>query len=136
MSLVDAPSEPGPELDHLAHTVIGAAIEVHRCLGPGMPEAVYEEALCLELTLRGTQVARQVPVNVTYKLRSVGRVRLDVVVASKLIVELKAVEAVLPLHEAQLLSYLKAAKLRLGLLLNFNVPKLRDGIKRCINTPR
>ena len=127
--------EPSTELDELAYAVIGAAIEVDRLLGPGFLESVYEEALCVELTLRGIRFARQLPIGVQYKGRKVGEARLDLVVDDSLVVELKAVEGVAPIHVAQILSYLKATRLRLGLLISFNVTTLRRGIKRVIYTP-
>ena len=124
--------EPGSELDRLAHLVIGAAIEVHRCLGPGFLEAVYEEALCIELERRQIRLGRQVVIAVNYKGYPVGESKLDVLIDERLIVELKAVESILPVHAAQLMSYLKATGLNLGLLINFNVPYLKSGIKRVI----
>ncbi|WP_394837464.1 GxxExxY protein [Pendulispora rubella] len=114
---------------------IGAALEVHRLLGPGFLESVYEEALCFELSLRGVPFARQVPVGVAYKGKTVGEARLDLLVGECLIVELKAVEAIAPIHVAQVISYLKACRLAVGLLISFNVPVLRRGIKRVIHTP-
>ena len=127
--------EPSTELDDLAYAVIGAAIEVHRLLGPGFLESVYEEALCVELTIRGIPFARQLPIGVQYKGQKVGEARLDLVLDNSLVVELKAVERIAPIHVAQILSYLKATRLRLGLLISFNVAKLRLGIKRVIYTP-
>jgi GxxExxY protein len=127
--------EPSAELDELAYAVIGAAIEVHRLLGPGFLESVYEEALCVELTLRGIPFARQLPIGVQYKGQKVGEARLDLLVDDNLVVELKAVEDIAPLHVAQILSYLKATRLRLGLLISFSVTTLRRGIKRVIYTP-
>jgi GxxExxY protein len=127
--------EPSEELDELAFRVIGAAIEVHRLLGPGFLEAVYEEALCIELELRGVAFARQVPIGLEYKGRTVGEARLDLLVNECLVVELKAIEQIAPIHVAQTLSYLKATRVRLGLLVNFNVTTLRRGIKRIIHTP-
>jgi len=127
-----APPEPTREEDELAHVVIGAAIEVHRQLGPGFLESVYEEALCVELALRGIPFEKQVPIRICYKGQPVGAERLDLLVSGKLIVELKAVDAIIGIHTAQLLSYLRAAKLRLGLLINFNVPLLKQGIHRVI----
>ncbi len=124
--------EPSPEVDGLAHEVIGAAIEVHRLLGPGYLESVYEEALCVQLRLRGIPFARQSPVAVDYKGETVGESRLDLVVGNCLIVELKAVDALAPIHSAQLISYLKATGQKLGLLINFNVPALKNGIKRML----
>jgi GxxExxY protein len=119
-------------LDDLAHAVIGAAIEVHRCLGPGYLESVYEEALALELQSRDIPFEKQRPVSVNYKGHPVGEGRLDFLVGGALIVELKAVDALAPIHKAQVLSYLRTTGLHLGLLLNFNVAVLRDGIQRVI----
>ena len=124
--------EPSKELDELVNSVIGAAIEVHRHLGPGYLESVYEEALGVELAERHIPCRRQHPISVTYKGKSVGEGKLDLLVADKLVVELKAVEALLPVHKAQVISYLKATKLHLGVLINFNVTVLRDGIQRII----
>lgn len=126
--------EPGKELDQLAYAVIGAAIEVHKVLGPGFLESIYEEALCLELGLRQIPFESQVPVGVTYKGQTIGKNRLDLVVGNSLIVELKAVEGLEAIHSAQLLSYLKAMGLQLGLLINFNVIILRNGIKRIVRS--
>ena len=115
----------------VTETIIGAAIEVHRHLGPGMLELVYEECLCHELSLKGLAYQRQVKVPVTYKaIRLDGAYRLDVIVENLVIVELKCVEAVLPVHEAQLLTYLRLTGKRAGLLINFDVPVLKDGITR------
>ena len=124
--------EPDAELDRLAQEVIGAAIEVHRVLGPGFLESVCEEALCVELALRGIAFAKQSPVAVVYKGHPIGEGRLDLLVAGKLVVELKTVDALAPIHAAQLISYLKATGRCLGLLINFNVPVLKDGIKRIV----
>ena len=124
--------EPDQELDGLAHEVIGAAIEVHRQLGPGLLESVYEEALCIELTLRGIPFVRQSTFAVSYKGRPVGETRLDLFVGGSLIVELKAIEALAPIHSAQVISYLRITGHRLGLVINFNVSLLRDGIKRIV----
>lgn len=122
----------GPR-DPLTEKVIGAAIEVHRHLGPGLLESAYEECLCWELTTLGLHVKRQVPLSITYKEVSLDcGYRLDVVVADSLILELKTVEKLLPIHEAQLLTYLKLSGIKKGLLLNFYVPVLRDGIKRMV----
>jgi GxxExxY protein len=122
----------GDELDILARLTIGAAIEVHRTLGPGFLESVYEEALGIELGLRNIPFARQVPISVPYKGRVVGESRLDILVADVLVVELKAVDALAPIHSAQLISYLKATGHKLGLLINFNVPILKEDIKRLV----
>ena len=126
--------EPGKELDGLARRVIGAAIEVHRVLGPGYLESVYEEALVIELGYRGIRSDRQVPVSVVYRDHPVGVARLDILVADSLVIELEAVNALLPIHHAQVISYLKATGVTLGLFINFNSRVLRDNIKRIIFT--
>jgi len=128
--------EPEPKLDALAHAVIGRAIEVHRILGPGLLESIYEEALCVELSSAGVPFERQVPLKVHYKQRSIGIVKLDLLVDRQLVVELKTVERLAPVHMAQLLSYLAFTRLSLGLLINFNVIELRQGIKRAVRAPR
>ena len=125
-------AEPDAETDRLAQEVIGAAIEVHRALGPGFLESVYEQAMSIELGLLGISFERQVPVAVTYKGHSIGESRLDLLVDGKLIVELKAVDQFAPVHTAQVMSYLKATGHRLGLLVNFNVVRLKDGVKRVV----
>ena len=124
--------EPDKKTDELAKAVIGAAIEVHRVLGPGYLESVYDEAMAVELNLRGVAFERQKGMSVDYKGHAVGEGRLDLVVDGCLIVELKAVETLAPIHTAQVISYLKATQLPLGLLINFNVPLLKDGIRRII----
>jgi GxxExxY protein len=127
--------EPDAFLDGLAKTVIGAAIEVHRELGPGYLESVYEQALAVEFGIRGITFVRQPAVGVTYKGEPVGNDRLDFLVAERLVVELKAVEQLAPIHTAQVISYLKATNLTLGLLINFNVRILsQGGIKRVIRS--
>lgn len=125
-------NEPAANVDELAHAVIGAAIEVHRHLGPGYVEAVYEEALAVEMRLRGVPFARQPPVRVVYKGCDVGEGRLDYLVGQVLVVELKAVEALTAVHKARVISYLKATGNHLGLLINFNVALLREGIQRVV----
>ncbi|MEM6329548.1 MAG: GxxExxY protein [Planctomycetota bacterium] len=128
-------NEPCRKLDRLAHDVIGAAIEVHRVLGAGFLEKVYEEALAIEFALRGIPHGRQAPVALRYKGRPVGEARLDLLVDEVLIVELKAVDSLHPIHTAQVLNYLKATGLQLGILVNFNVEVLKDGgIKRVVLT--
>jgi GxxExxY protein len=113
--------------------VIGAAIEVHRVLGPGLLESAYEECLCHELSLRGIAFERQLALPVNYKgVKLDCGYRLDIVLPSKLIFELKAMEQLAPVHDAQLLTYLKLSGIHTGLLLNFNVPLLRDGIRRLV----
>lgn len=128
----DGRHEPAVEVDELARRVIGAAIEVHRTLGPGYLESVYEEALGVELRLRGIPFARQHPVRVAYKDHTVGEGRLDFLVGQALVVEVKAVESLSQVHKAQVLSYLKATGRHLGLLINFNVSLLRDGVQRVV----
>jgi GxxExxY protein len=122
---------PGAD-EEIAHRVIGAAIEVHRVLGPGFLEGVYQRALHHELIRSGLQVEREKELLVRYKDIEIAGQRLDLLVGRRVIVELKAVESLCSLHEAQLLSYLKATNLRLGLLINFNVHILRDGLKRLV----
>jgi GxxExxY protein len=118
----------------LSHGIIGAAIEVHRLLGPGLLESVYEAALCRELSLRNMLFERQVPLPVKYKGEILDcAVKMDLVVERSVIVEVKAVEKVIPIHRAQLLTYLRLQRLWLGLLINFHVEVLRDGIRRVLN---
>ena len=120
--------------DELSNLIIGAAIEVHRILGPGLLESAYEQCLCHELTLKDISFERQKPLPVTYKGISLDcGYKLDILVEKLVIVELKTVEHIVPIHEAQLLTYLKLSDLWLGLLVNFNVPVLRDGIRRIVN---
>ncbi len=125
-------TEPDKEIDELARRTLAAAVEVHKHLGPGYLESVYEEALAVELTLLNIPFIRQIPVSVQYKDQLVGQGRLDFLVNDELVVELKAVDALLPIHKAQVLSYLKATRHRLGLLINFNVPVLMRGVQRII----
>ena len=122
-------------MDALTQAVIGAAIEVHKALGPGLLESLYESALCRELTLQGIPFERQVSLPVRYKGEPLeGNLRLDLVVANTLILELKAAERILPIHEAQLLSYLKLSGLHVGLLINFHAIRIKDGLKRLIRS--
>ena len=117
-------------IEDFANRVIGAAIEMHRNLGPGFLESVYEEATAVEPRLRSIPFTRQTVYSVDYKGHAVGASRLDLLVGDCLPVELKPVEALAPIHTAQALSYLRATKHRLALLINFNVSVLKDGIKR------
>jgi GxxExxY protein len=122
------------EMEDLTGEVISAAIEVHKSLGPGLLESAYEECLCRELDLRGMSYERQKDLPLEYKgVKLTCGYRLDLVVAGKLILELKACDALEPIHEAQLLTYLKLTGLKIGLLINFNVPLLRLGIRRIAN---
>jgi GxxExxY protein len=115
----------------LTERVIGAAIEVHRSLGPGLLESVYEECLCYELHVTGLRYLRQDELPVTYKsVRLDCGYRMDLVVEEALVVELKTVEKLMPIHEAQLLTYLRLSGIRTGLLVNFNTPVLIQGLKR------
>jgi GxxExxY protein len=125
-----------PRTESLAHAVIGACIEVHRHLGPGLLEKTYRDALSHELTLRGIAHRCEVCFPVTYKGKLVGEGRMDMLVDDVLVVEIKVVEALNMVHRSQILAYLQAMKLELGLLVNFNVAILADGIKRVINTFR
>lgn len=120
--------------EELSESIIGALIEVHRALGPGLLESAYEQCLCHELTLRQLSFRRQVALPVSYKgvLLDCGY-RLDVVVEDRIVLELKCVERLQPIHEAQLLTYLKLSGHRVGLLVNFHVVRLVDGLKRIVN---
>ena len=122
------------ELNRISEGIIGAAIAVHRALGPGYTESMYEMALCLELETSGIHFQRQAPISVEYRGIRIGDMRLDIIVAEQVVVELKAIDRLTDIHTAQVLSYLKATRLRLGLLINFNVPVLTRGVKRIINT--
>ena len=118
--------------EKLATRIVGAAIEVHRHLGPGLLESVYEAAMGVELAAAQIPFVRQARFHVTYRDKPVGEGRLDMLVDDRIVVELKAVEGLAPLHQAQLISYLRATGHRLGLLINFNVPVLKDGVRRVI----
>jgi GxxExxY protein len=122
------------EINLITEQIIGAAIEVHREKGPGLLESTYESCLAHELSLRGIQCARQVNVPVTYKGIVIDvAFRADIIVANQVVVELKAVEFVLPVHKAQLLSYIRETGHPFGLLINFHVRKLVDGVARIVN---
>ena len=123
--------------DGLTEVIIGAAIDVHRELGPGLLESAYESCLAYELNDRGLYVERQKELPVLYRGIAVDcGYRLDLLVEELVILELKAVDQLPPIHEAQLLSYLKLTRLRVGLLINFNVRRLTNGIKRLVNGPQ
>lgn len=120
--------------DQLSNDIIGAAIEVHRELGPGLLESAYEAALCHELELRNISYKRQQHLPVIYKNVNLDcNYRIDFLVEDLVVIELKAVERIEPLFEAQLITYLKLTKRWLGMLLNFNVPVMKNGIKRIVN---
>ena len=121
------------KVNEITEAVIGAAIEVHRVLGPGLLESAYEECLCRELVLRKVPYERQRQLPVDYKGTKVDcGYRLDLLVSEQVVVEIKAVESLLPIHQAQLLTYLKLGGWKVGLLMNFNVPVLKQGIKRVV----
>ena len=124
-------TEVRKELNALTETIIGAAIEVHRALGPGLLESAYELCLCRELSLRGLPFEKQKPVSIAYKgvVLDCGY-RADLVIADQVLLELKSIDTLLPIHEAQLLSYLTLSGLPAGLLINFNVQLLKHGIRR------
>jgi len=119
------------DLNQLTDSVIGSAIEVHRALGPGLLESTYEMCLCRELSLRGLRFKRQVPISVEYKAIKLDcGYRADLVVEDSVLIQIKAIDSLLPLHDAQLLSYLKLGGWKVGLLINFNVELLKHGLRR------
>jgi len=122
----------GGEMSELTYAVIGAAMEVHRVLGPGFLESVYQYALAREFQARNIPHEPKKKVAINYKGHQVGENELDFLVANVLVVELKAVEKLTPIHDAQVISYLKITKCPLALLINFNVPVLKEGIKRIV----
>ena len=118
-------------LNELTDAIIGAAMEVHRTLGPGLLESTYEMCLCRELAIRGIPFERQVPIAVEYKgVKLDCGYRADIVINSSILVEIKAIDSLLPIHDAQLLSYLKLGGWKIGLLINFNVELLKHGLRR------
>jgi len=122
------------ELNRLSRETIGAAIEVHRTLGPGLLESAYENCLSWELRQRGIAVENQVPVPIRYKGVTLDEgYRIDLLVEGKLLLELKSIDKVQPIHTAQVLTYLKMTGLKMALILNFNVLLMRSGIKRIVN---
>jgi GxxExxY protein len=126
-----AGTEPTPLHDRVAKQIVDAAFHVHKSLGPGLLESVYEQCLCYELESRNMTVARQVSLPVQYReIRLEAVFRIDLIVNDLVIVEIKSVEALLPIHEAQLLTYLKLSSTRLGFLINFNVTRIKEGIRR------
>jgi GxxExxY protein len=118
------------DANRLTESIIGAAIEVHRHLGPGLLEAIYEEALIHELGLRGVDCERQKQVDVTYKGKAIKGQRIDLIVGGTVLVEVKAASEVPAFADAQVLTYMRVTGLGVGLLINFNVPRLVDGLKR------
>lgn len=122
------------KINEITEKIIGAAMEVHRVIGPGLLESSYEACLCRELELQGIRFTRQVLLPVRYKdIELDCGYRMDLVVEGSVIVEVKAAEGLLPIHEAQLLTYLRLTGQRIGLLINFNVPVLKQGIRRLVN---
>ena len=122
-----------PHINRVTEAIIGAAIEVHRTLGPGLLESAYCECLCRELSVRGVPFQREKPLPLEYKgVRLECGYRLDLLVANSVVVEVKAIETIAPVHEAQLLTYLRLGGWRIGLLINFNVAILKQGIRRKI----
>lgn len=122
------------DINALSYEIIGAAIEVHQTLGPGLLESVYQKALALELDDQGYGIKCEVPIKVIYKDQDLGQeFRLDILVEDQIIIELKSVERIMPVHKKQLLTYLKLTEKKLGLLINFNEPILKDGITRIAN---
>lgn len=121
------------DYNEISFEIIGSSIEVHKNLGPGLLENIYEECLCFELNEKGIKTQRQVilPVNYKSKILDLGY-RADIMVDDQVIIELKSIEDFHPIHEAQILTYLKLSKCKLGLLMNFNVTKMRNGIRRFI----
>lgn len=118
--------------DELTEQIIGCGIEVHRALGPGLLEATYEEGLCIELADAGLTFDRQLRLPVRYKGQTIGEYRPDLVVANRVVIEIKSVERLIGLHQAQVLAYMRVLKLPVGLLMNFNCEALRSGIKRLV----
>ncbi len=118
--------------EDLAFRVIGAAIEVHKVLGPGLLESIYENALCIELDARNIPNAQQKEIPVMYKGHAIGKNYVDVMVQDKIVLELKSVDKLLPVHQAQLITYLKISNKKLGFLINFNTRFLKEGIKRFV----
>jgi GxxExxY protein len=122
------------DIERLATAAVDSALTVHRTLGPGLLESAYRDCLCMELIARGHQVEREQILPITYRDQVVPRAyRLDVLVDQSLVLELKAVESILPIHRTQLTTYLRLQRLPLGLLINFNVPLLKDGLHRVLN---
>ena len=126
----DFEEEPDPALNRITNAIIGCAIAVHRTLGPGFLESVYENAMAIEMTKRGIRFVKQARFDVLYEGHSVGEGRLDFLVEDEIVLELKAIEAVLPVHKAIVFSYLKATGKRLAIVINFHSKVLKDGIRR------
>jgi GxxExxY protein len=132
-AFADEEMEPDPDLNRITNAVIGCAIAVHRELGPGQLESCYEKALAIEFAFRGIPFERQAPVLLMYRGQVVGEGRMDFLVERRVVVDLKAVETIAPVHRVQMLAYLKMTKHKLGIIINFNVPVLIHGIRRIAN---
>lgn len=133
MDMLDA-KQDSERINFLTEKIIGCAIEVHKAIGPGSLESAYEECLCYELAQNGLKFERQIPLPVVYKgVKLDCGYKLDVIVEDTIIIELKAVDRIIAIHEAQLLSYLRMLDLRVGLILNFHSSVLKEGIKRIVN---
>ena len=130
---MNIPSPLPLEVEELSRTLVDSAFKVHQALGPGLLESVYEACLCVELGKRGIRHETQAPIPLIYEdVRIEAGLRLDLLVEKSVILELKAVDKLLPIHQSQLLTYLKLADLRLGLLINFNVAMFKQGVRRII----
>jgi GxxExxY protein len=130
---VDEELEPDPELNRVTNAIIGAAIAVHRELGPGHLEAIYSRSLEIEFGHRGIAFAKESPIKLMYRGQVVGTGRLDFLVEGKVVVDLKSIEAIGPVQRAQMLTYLRITGHKLGIIINFNVAKLVDGVRRVAN---
>lgn len=117
---------------YITERIIGCAIEVHRCLGPGLLESVYESALCVELTMNSLPFKRQIGIPLYYKGERISEHRPDLIVDDRVIVEVKSVEGIAPIHVAQMLTYLKVTSIEIGLILNFNGPTMKQGTRRVV----
>lgn len=127
-------TDEAEKLDNLTETIISAAINVHKALGPGLLESAYEACMVYDLAQAGLMIERQKPLPIIYRgVKLECGYRLDLVVENEVIIEIKSVDSILPIHKAQLLSYLKLAGNKVGLLINFNVKVLKDGINRIVN---
>jgi GxxExxY protein len=130
--MLRVPTRLSDDIEDLVTRVIGCCIAVHRCLGPGLLEGIYSRATCLELAAAGIPFERELQIPVRYRGELLCHQRLDIVVSGQIALELKAVERLMPVHHAQLLSYLRLCELKIGLLVNFNVPVLQQGLKRIV----
>jgi GxxExxY protein len=130
--MLRVPTKLSDDLEDLVHRTIGCCIDVHRALGPGLLESIYSRAVCIELTHSGIAYEREKVIPVTYRDQLLCSQRLDIVVANQIVLEIKSVERLHPVHRAQTLTYLRVSKLPIALLMNFNVAVLPDGLKRIV----